>query len=594
MGPTLSVTKKRIVLIFGILIFLIIALCVRLGWIQIIDADKYAAMAKAQQTNDEVIAAKRGAILDRNGQELAISASCYTVWARPAGIHSGKTDEQKEATYQNTLSTLEDILGMDRDELKTLLSSEKSMVKIAKYLDKDTATKLKKEKLPGIEITEDTKRYYPLGPFASHVLGSVTDDNVGLSGIELQYNRYLSGVSGRWIKNTDVAGNDLSYGMDEYYGAEDGLNVVLTLDSVIQHYVEKAMETTMQNTGANRVICVVMDPKTGDILAMGCTPDFDPNNPRVPMDVSEAAIVAAMEPEQKAEYWNKMWRNPIVSDVYEPGSTFKLITTSIALEEEVTNPNEHFVCKGSFNVAGTTLHCWRSYNPHGDETLTQAVGNSCNPVMHQLVQRIGNAKYYEYLRLFGLYEKTGIDFPGESLAILQNEKTAGPVGLTTMSYGQGIAVTPIQLITAVCAIANDGQLMQPRLVKALTDSDGKVVKEFDTTVVRQVISKQTSEEMCLIMESVVAEGGGKAAAIPGYRIGGKTGTANKAIAGGYSEETDSSFIGLAPMDDPQVAVLMIVDSPKGDVHGSSTAAPGVKLVLQDVLRYMNIQPEKEN
>ena len=242
-------------------------------------------------------------------------------------------------------------------------------------------------------------------------------------------------------------------------------------------------------------------------------------------------------------------------------------------------------------MADVILHCWSRGNPHGAETLTEAVVNSCNPIFIQLAQRVGEDKYYDYLERYGLYERTGIDFPGEGMAILQNKKTAGPVELATMSYGQGIAVTPIQLITAVCTIGNGGKLMQPRMVKALKDKDGNIVKEFDTTVVRQVVSKETADEMKLIMEHVVEGGGAAKAKIPGYRIGGKTGTANKAVAGGYSEETYSSFIGMAPMDDPQMVVLMIVDNPKGVKYGSQTAAPGAKLVMEDTLRYLGIEPD---
>jgi stage V sporulation protein D (sporulation-specific penicillin-binding protein) len=284
-----------------------------------------------------------------------------------------------------------------------------------------------------------------------------------------------------------------------------------------------------------------------------------------------------------------MWRNPMISDTYEPGSTFKLITTSIALEEGVTNPNEKFVCTGSTVVAGTKLSCWRSYKPHGEQTLTKAVQNSCNPVFVQLSQRLGLTTYYKYLEKFGLMEKTGIDYPGEGGNILQNKDTAGPVGLATMSYGQGIAVTPISLLTAVSALGNDGMLMQPRLVKALLDDDGNIIERFEPQESRQVVSKQTADEMCLIMESVVSEGGGGTAKVAGYRIGGKTGTANKVVNGVYVNDTYSSFIGMVPMDEPQLAILLVVDSPQGVKFGSQTAAPGVKAILEETLRYLNIQ-----
>ncbi len=590
MSPTTNKNKRRLVFVFIISCILCTGLAFRVGWIQVVASERYAKLAVEQQTRDIPIPAKRGVIYDRNGKELAVSAVTNSIWARPGVVKDAKTPEKAQENQERTAAKLAEILGMDKDEILKIISQNRSLVKIAKYVDKEKADQIRAEELKGIEIAEDVKRYYPMGAFAAHVLGSTTDDNRGLAGIELKYDKYLSGVPGRWIKNTDRDGDSLSYGVEKYFQAENGLNLVLTIDEVIQHYVEKALDTVQVNTQADRVMCIVMDPKTGDILAMGVTPDYDPNNPRVPITSGGAAYVDSLPDKEKLDYWNKMWRNPLISDTYEPGSTFKLLTTSIALEEGVTSLNDKFTCTGSIVVSGQKLKCWRSYNPHGHQNLVEAVGNSCNPVFVQLAQRVGYDKYFDYMELFGLRDKTGVDYPGEGYAILQDEATAGPVGLATMSYGQGIAVTPIQLITAVSALGNEGKLMQPRIVKELRDDDGNVIQKFDTKVVRQIISRETAEEMSLIMEAVVGEGGGGTAKIPGYRIGGKTGTANKAKGGGYSEETFSSFIGMAPMDDPQIAILLIVDNPKGVKFGSQTAAPGVKIVLEETLRYLNIQP----
>jgi stage V sporulation protein D (sporulation-specific penicillin-binding protein) len=339
-------------------------------------------------------------------------------------------------------------------------------------------------------------------------------------------------------------------------------------------------------------MAIVMDPKTGDILAMGATPDFDPNDPRTPLDPEVAETVRNLLQEEQVEYWNGMWRNPLIGEVYDPGSTFKLLTVSAALEERVSTPGESFYCNGYYEVSGQRLRCWRYYEPHRDESLTQAVGNSCNPVMIQLVQRMGYDRFYKYIELFGFTSKTGVDFPGEANALVQDRATAGPVGLATMSYGQGISITPIQLVTAVSAIGNGGNLMRPRLVKALTDDAGNVVKSFDPQIVRRVLSEQTAAEVKSIMEYVVNESGGKAAKIPGYRIGGKTGTAEKLDNGSYKTgKVTASMIALAPMEDPRIAVLVIVDEPQGVKFGSTTAAPAVKDILSDVLRYMNIAPQ---
>ena len=588
-------TKKRLIVAFLVIGVLLVALLFRLGWIMVINGETYSKKAVAQQTKDEAIEAKRGDILDRNGKELAVSAAVYSIWARPATVREieNGTDEEKEAKVDNTATKLAEILEMDAAEVKSIISNtDKALVKVAKYVSKEKADAIRQLGLSGIEISEEVKRYYPNGTLAAHVLGSVTDNNNGLAGLELKYNKYLKGVSGRWVKNTDVNGNQLSYGIEKYYAAEDGLTVVSTIDEVIQHYAQKAIETVQENTDADRVMCIVMDPKTGDVLAMAMTPTYDPNNPRTPLDEEEAAAYAEMTSDEQLEYLNKMWRNPMVSDVYEPGSTSKLMTTAIALEEGLTSLNETFVCKGYFTVADTTLRCWRYYQPHGTETLVQAVQNSCNPVFATLAARIGIEKFYEYMELFGMTEKTGIDYPGEANSIMQDIDTAGPVGLATMSYGQGIAVTMIQQLTAICSLGNGGKLMQPRLVKELRDSDGNVVKTFDTKVVRQVVSEQTASEMCMIMESVVSDGGGGNAKVVGYRVGGKTGTANKPSAsGGYSNETYSSFIGMAPMDDPQGALLVVVDNPKGTKYGSTTAAPGAQQILSDTLRYLNVQPQ---
>lgn len=569
-----------------------VALCFRTGWIQIVKGEEYSRMAVQQQIRDVPIPARRGMIYDTNKKELAISAVCYSVWARPANVRSGDTEQEKLDNVDRTAAVLAKILERDKKEIKELITRERALVKVDKYLDKKTADKIRDKKLTGIEIAEDVKRYYPLGAFLAHTLGSVTDDNTGLSGLELRYDKYLSGVSGRWIKNTDIVGNGLSYGDDTYYQAENGLGLVLTIDENIQHYVEKSIAKVQKNTNADRVMAIMMSPKTGDILALAQTPEFDPNDAKTPLSKSEQEKLNAMEDSKKMEYWNSMWRNSLISDVYEPGSTFKLLTTAMSLEEGKTTVNSHFNCTGSIMVGKTKLSCWRKENPHGYQTLEEAVGNSCNPVFVRLAQRMGKDKFYNYMETFGIAEKTGVDFPGEGSAILQ--KNPGPVDLSTMGYGQGVAVTPIQLITAVSSFGNNGKMMQPRLVKAMVDEKGNTVKEFDPKIVRQTVSKETAAEMRDIMEFVVEKGGAGTAKVHGYKVGGKTGTAQKPRGNGqkgYSNETYSSFIGMAPMDDPQVTVLVIADNPKGIKYGSQTAAPGAKMILQDTLRYLDLQPK---
>ncbi len=578
--------RQRMGIVFFIFCVLCILLIFRIGWIQIVANEKYTKMAIEQQTRDLPIPAKRGIIYDRNGKELAVSAVTNTIWVRP-----GDVQNSKKMTVDDVAQALSEILGKDIAEVKTTLQNEdKPLLKLAKYIPKEKADKIRAAKLPGISIVEDVKRYYPLGAFAAHLLGSTTDDNRGLAGIELKYDRFLSGIPGRSIKNTDVAGQNLPYGTEKYFQAENGYNAVLTIDEVIQHYIEKSVEETQLRTGAKRVMCVVMQPQTGEILGMAVYPDFDPNDPRTPLDPAAAEYLKTLDDTQKQEYWNGMWRNPLVSDTYEPGSVLKLLTTAISLEEGLTTPNERFYDTGFIMVGSQMLRCDLYPSSHGEETMTQAVANSCNPIFVQLSRRIGIDRFYHYLEAFGFTERTGIDFPGEGFSLLQNKDSAGQLGLATMAYGQGISVTPIQIISAVSAIGNGGRLMQPMLVKELQNDEGEAIQTFEPKIVRQVLSKETSEEMKIILESVVSEGTGTNAQIAGYRIGGKTGTADKVTNGQYNGEVYASFIALAPIDDPKLAILMIVDEPQGLHFGSQTAAPGVRTILEESLRYMKVPP----
>ena len=580
-APVTLKHKRRIAIGFFAIAILLIALTFRVAWIQIIDAEEYTEKAILQQTTDTPVEAKRGVIYDRNGKELATSTTCYTLWVWPAQFTAGKT----AAEIKEMSAEIAGIVDKDSEKIEAGVTKEQYMVALAKYLDKETADKIRALKYTGLEISAATKRNYPLGSFASHVLGSVNDDNQGRTGLELQYDEYLSGVSGRWVRNHDISGNELVEGREEYHEAKDGLNVVSTLDEAIQHYAEKAIDEGMEKTGAKRIMCLIMEPETGDILASAVTPGFDPNNATVPTD--EKIAEEYEKAKNKTEVLSKMWRNPIVSDTYEPGSTFKLITASSAIEEKAITTTETFSCNSRITIAGVTLHCW-SHRDHGTQTIKEAIGNSCNPVLAKVASKMGKTTFYKYLDLYGITEKTGVDYPGEAGSIVQSLENVGPVELATIGYGQGISVTPIQLLTAVSAIGNDGVLMQPRYVKALTDSDGKVVKDYEPVTVRKVLSSKTASEMRSIMEYVVSEGGGGNAKITGYRIGGKTGTANKVE---YGENYYSSFIGMAPMDDPKVSILVIVDSPKGSYYGSIVAAPIAKSILSDVLRYMNITPE---
>lgn len=581
--------KKRIVLTFGIIAILVLILCFKLAWIQVVKGEEYKGLAIQQQTSDIPVEPKRGTIYDRNGQELATSATCYSLWANPPQIKANYKDE----TITEFSQKLAVILGKDAEDVKKQLTKKQSFIRMERYLDRQTADKINEIGIYGLETVENTKRFYPMGDFASQALGSVDNDGHGRSGLELMYDDYLSGVAGRWIKNTDVFGNSLAYGNEKFYKAEDGLNVVTTIDEVLQHYAEKAVAEAMKKTKAKRIMCIAMEPETGDVLAMVTNPGFDPNEPMEPVSKKEKEKFEKLTPEEQTDYLSEMWKSPLINDVYEPGSTFKLVTTSAVLEEGVATPESTYNCDVRYTVPGTrvTLNCWSSV-PHGLQTLKEAVGNSCNPVQIQISAQLGKEKYYHNLEMFGITAPTNIDYPGETNSIVHKPENIGPVELATMSYGQGIAITPIQMATAVSTIANDGVMMQPRLVKELTDSDGKTVKKIETREVRKVISKKTSAEMLDIMEYVVSEGGGGNAKIPGYRIGGKTGTAYKASSdGGYTSDTYSSFIGVAPVDDPKIVFLAIVDSPKDVSYGSVVAAPIARDFFKNAFSYYGIAPE---
>ncbi|SHH12453.1 stage V sporulation protein D [Tepidibacter thalassicus] len=574
--------KKRLVVVLLFVCAVFLGLILRVGYLQLVKGDWLREKALSQQTRDIPVEAKRGTIYDRKGKELAVSITKNTIWAKPSEVKDKK----------ETAKIIAQILDEDENKIYKKLSKNMALVRIKRWVDDDKARRIRKYKLKGIWIAEDNKRYYPYGNFAAHVLGHVSAYNEGVSGLELKYDKDLRGIAGRLVISTDASGREIPHGNEKYHKPKDGLGVVLTIDEVIQHYAEKAVSKALEINKAKRVHAIVMDPKTGDILAMASKPDYDPNNPTTPIYPSFEEELSKYDEKDKIKGWFKMWRNPIVNDTYEPGSTFKLITSAAGLEEGVVTPDEEFYDKGYIMVADRKIKCWRYYRPHGQETFTQAVQNSCNPVFVEVGQRLGVDKFYDYINAFGLTKVTGIDLPGEENGLIYNKKNVGPVELATMSFGQSISVTPIQLITAISAIANDGKLMKPRIVKEFVDSKGNIVKKFEPKMVRQVISQETSKTLRKIMESVVAEGSGNKAYIPGYHVGGKTGTAQKVIDGRYAKgRYITSFVGIAPANDPKIVVLAIVDEPNGESQfGSTTAGPIVKEIIYDTLKYLDVKP----
>ena len=579
-------SKKRLVIVMVLACSLFLCLIFRIGYLQLIKGEWLSTKAAEQQTREIPIEAKRGTIYDTNMKELAVSVTKYTVWCKPVEVKDAKkTSEQ-----------LSKILDEDYDDIYKKVNKKKmALVKVKRWIDDKTANKVTKAGLSGIWVAEDNQRYYPYGNFASYVLGHTSSDSSGVAGIELKYDGVLKGTAGKLVVSTDAAGKEIPQGSEQYYEPTTGNGLVLTIDEVIQHYCEKAAQKAYEENNATKVTIIAMDPKTGDIKAMVKKPDYNPNTPTKAIYPYYEKILEECKDDDKktmAAYSN-MWRNTAISDTYEPGSTFKLITSSAGLEEGVVKQNDKFTCNGSVTVEGRKIKCWRSYRPHGAGTFKQGVQNSCNPVFVEVGRRLGVSKMYNYIDAFGLNKKTNIDLPGEAGSILYKEKDVGPVELATISFGQSISVTPIQLITSVCSIVNDGNRMQPRLVKAYTDNKGNITKGLDPVKVKQVISKETSAQMREIMESVVTDGGGKIAYLPGYRLGGKTGTAQKVINGTYAQgHYVCSFVGMAPADDPQIVVLAIVDEPTGVMaFGSTTAGPIIKEVMSNTLKYLDVEPK---
>ncbi|WDV44183.1 stage V sporulation protein D [Clostridiaceae bacterium M8S5] len=588
-------TRKRIFIMLVVAIVVFVLLVGRLSQIQILDGDKLRNEALEQWTKDIPVRPKRGTIYDRNGKVMATNINLDTVWCRPADITNPK----------KTASVLSQLLEMDEEKIYKLITKRQSLVEIKRWIEKDISNKIRKQYLKGIEIVDDNKRYYTYGQIASHIIGHTDSDNKGQYGVERTYNKELEGVSGRWIKTVDAKQKELPYGNERLYEAKNGQNLVLTLDETIQHFAEKAAYEALVKNKAKHASIIIMDPKTGDILAMATKPDYNLNdkntlqyNPESPWEL--------LTEDQKEVWDNKpwvdkskqifdAWRNFPVNDNYEPGSTFKIITAAAGLEEGVVSKDSRFHCDGFVRQVKSykPIKCWRYYNPHGSQTFLEGVQNSCNEVFVEVGLRIGAKKMYDYIKAFGFGKKTGIKLTGEQSGIIPADvKYIKEINLATISFGQGIAVTPIQLLTAVSAIANGGNLMKPRIVKEIVDDEGNLIKENKTKVVRRVVSEKTSKTLLEILESVVSVGTGKKAYVKGYHVGGKTGTAQKVIDGRYAQgRYIASFMAVAPAYDPQICALIIIDEPtNGIYYGGQIAAPVAGAVVEDTLKYLNLKP----
>lgn len=561
--------RRRLFLSLIISSLLFTALIFRLGVVQLWNGSELAAKAEDSWRKNIPYSAKRGEILDRNGVRLAYDISSPTVMAVPAQV----TDAKKSAKL------LAQKLNMTEEGLYKMLTKRQLIVKIqpaGRKISTEKAAEIRELDLPGIYVAEDNKRYYPYGSLAAHLLGFTGIESQGLTGVELKYDEYLTGISGSVSFLSDVRGRQMPGSTDQYTSPRNGLDLQLTIDKNIQSIIERELDQAVLQYQPQHVIAIAMDPNNGEILGMSSRPTYDPSRYK----------------EYDPDTYN---RNLPIWMTFEPGSTFKIITLAAALEEnKVDLAHDHFFDKGSIQVSGSNLRCWKK-GGHGSETFMQVVENSCNPGFVVLGQRLGKEKLFEYIRNFGFGTKTGIDLGGEENGILFKESQVGPVELATTAFGQGVSVTPIQQIAAVSAAVNGGKLFRPHVGKAwINPETGEVVQETQPELVRQVVSEETSKQVREALESVVAKGTGRNAYIDGFRVGGKTGTAQKVENGRYmASEHIVSFIGFAPADHPQVVIYLAIDDPQGIQFGGLVAAPIVRNMLDDTLRYLEVEPRKE-
>lgn len=583
-----SVKSKSLLICLLVFFIVLLLLILRLAYLQFIKGPDLKESANRQQSTNRVISAKRGNIYDSTGKLLAASASVDTVSINPSKIK----DENKETLAK----AFSDIFELNYDEVLEKINSTSSFETIVKKVEKDKITQLQnwmtENKIyAGINIDEDVKRYYPYGNLASNLIGFCTTDNEGQEGLELKWNSILSGTSGKISSIENAAAQLIPDKNETYIPAENGNNITLTIDANIQTIAEKYLkQACIENDCKSGGTVIIMKPSNGDILAMATYPDYDLNSPRNPNDSLSATWDSLSDTEQVNSLM-KMWRNKAVSDTYEPGSTFKIITSAIGLEENVvsTDTANDFNCSGYELINGIKINCWKNVTTHGSQTLRQALMNSCNPALMQLGKRIGAQTLYKYYEAFGLFDKTGIGTSGEANSYFWDLDDVGPIELATMSFGQRFRITPIQLITAISTVANNGILVEPRIVKQVENPDTGAVTSIDQVNVRQVISKETASQLMDMLESVVTDGTGRYGQVKGYSVAGKTGTSEPDSTNENSMYV-ASFVGISPVENPEVVVLVTLYDPQGKSghQGGTIAAPVASQILGEVLPYLGV------
>lgn len=584
------IIKRRMLSVFCILLLLFFGLVGRLSYLTIVKSYEYKSIAENQWTSDVKIEARRGKILDRNGHELAVSANVYRVDLDMNTLR--KTQEDNKLTDEDVAVKLSGALSMEKDEVLKILHKKLpsglplGSATLKRRIEKEEADKARDLKIRGVIVSPDTRRYYPNNNFLAHVLGHTRSDGEGLTGVELTYNKYLAGIPGVKIAETDNKSQDLPYTISEYTRPVPGKDVVLTIDDMIQHFCEKAAEQALNDNKAKTVTIIAMNPKNGEVLAMANKPDYNPNSPWV-----EGKTFNELQ---------KDWRNRAVSDTFEPGSIFKVITATAAMEEKVIDEETYQItCNGSITIGKRTIHCWKRTG-HGTESFVDILKNSCNVGFMDLGRRLGAEKLNKYIQKFGFGKKTGIDLPGEASGIIKKTENISETDLATISFGQTNTLTGIQYITALNAIANGGTWVKPHVMKEIVhygENNEKIVdEEFDDDGKKQVVDKEVVDRLRGYLEKVVSEGGGSKAFVEGYNIAGKTGTAQKVIDGRYaSGKYIASFGGMAPAEDPKITLFISIDEPDpSNYYAGQIAAPVAKQVFTDIFNYALKEGESDN
>lgn len=598
-----GVNVKKLKLIFLVVILIFALLLGRLGYLQFIKGSYLKELAYNQQSINQIISPKRGIIYDANGTILATSASVDTITINPSKIKDSKntSDERTKEVKEKLAKAFSEIFELDYEETLEKVNSTSQVETIVKKVEQDKVDKLKawlKENniSVGINIDEDTKRYYPYDTVLSQVIGACGSDNQGLAGIEFEWNSTLAGTPGKIISSKSASQEEIPNAEETYIPAENGSDLTLTIDLKIQNIVEKYLKQAVDNNNVeNGGNCIVMNPKTGDILAMATYPNYDLNNPFTPNEYV-AKIYDSLDSSGKVDAIYKMWSNKSVSELYEPGSVFKLITASVALEENITGTSveNDFFCPGYEIVNGTRINCWKTDGSHGYQTLTQALQKSCNPALIQLGSRIGTSTLYKYYKAFGFFDRTCVDLPGEAQSSFWDESDVNAVERATMSFGQRFSITPLQMITAISAIANDGVLMKPRIVKSITNTETGAVTTIEPEQVRQVLSSETASKVKSMMQAVVEGGTGNKGAVTGYTVGGKTGT-SEPVEGKEENGYVATYVAISPVEDTKVVLLLNLYKPPVSNHqGGTLAGPVVSQMLSEILPCLGVPSEEES